>query len=483
MKIIRPITITTAKLLSSNVAETDYAAYAAGTTYALANRVIYISGDSHWIVESLQNTNTGHTPTGLSTDTWWLLISNTNLWKMFDQAVNSQTSNADSISVSLLGSGRNDSVALLNVSAQTARVKMIDTHGATRTNLLTYSDQFDNAAWGKQTININVTPNTMLAPDGTVTADLVTDNETSSPGLIYQTIGSMPAGTQYNCSIYIKQGTASSSSFNCYASGDVETNSEITWTAGAPSLSIGTVTDVGGGWFRISIQVVTAVTGTFNFRLWPVSRSLADSVTGSIYLWGAQLEVGTVATDYIQTTSATASFIGDGIVYDQTVSLVSDSGINDWYAYFFEPIVRIQDKVIGSLPPYNNATINVTLADTGNTALCGACILGMSKELGSTQYGMSMGITDYSVKQQDAFGNYTILQRAFRRTADMSLFVPNTLIDQLEILLSSYRSTPNIYIGSDGYSSSIVYGFYKDFSINVNYVDYSICTISLEGIT
>lgn len=53
MKIIRPITITDAILTSSNVAENDYAAYNAGTTYVGGDRCIVTTTNVHKIYESL----------------------------------------------------------------------------------------------------------------------------------------------------------------------------------------------------------------------------------------------------------------------------------------------------------------------------------------------------------------------------------------------------------------------------------------------
>jgi hypothetical protein len=46
MKVIRPITINDAALASSNVAENDYAAYSAGTTYNLGDRAIYVGSNN-----------------------------------------------------------------------------------------------------------------------------------------------------------------------------------------------------------------------------------------------------------------------------------------------------------------------------------------------------------------------------------------------------------------------------------------------------
>jgi hypothetical protein len=53
----------------------------------------------------------------------------------------------------------------------------------------------------------------------------------------------------------------------------------------------------------------------------------------------------------------------DGVVYDQWLSLVSPSGITDWYAWFFTPIERVSTKTFTGLPPYANATLEVILSD------------------------------------------------------------------------------------------------------------------------
>lgn len=302
MKIVRPIEILDVNLLASNVPETDYAAWSAGTTYGLGDRRIYVVADTHWIVESLQAGNIGHTPTGLDSDLWWLKVGNTNRWKMFDRAIQSQTSAADEIVVTLSSAtARIDSVALFNVDCATARVRVID-----------------------------------------------------------------------------------------------------------------------------------AI---------------------------------------------------DGVVYDQTKNMVSDSGITDWYAYSFEPITRLRDYVFTELPPYLNAQIEVTLTNTGGTALCGACVPGLSRNIGSTLVGAQPGIQDYSVKQKDAYGNYSILERAYNKRASFQVKVENTLIDELQIILAGYRAIAAIYVGDDGYTSTMVYGYYKDFSIVISYQDTSILNLDLEGLT
>lgn len=185
-----------------------------------------------------------------------------------------------------------------------------------------------------------------------------------------------------------------------------------------------------------------------------------------------------------KTVVVTMTDVTDGLVYNQTFNLVSDSGITDWYGYFFEPIIRKPDLLVLDLPPYYSPTITVTIsADTGETVAIGALVLGQQKEIGGTEYGGKIGISDYSVKQQDSFGNYTILERAFNKKASFDVMVEAGFVDQLQNILAGYRAIPIVYVGSTYYNATVVYGFYKDFSITIAYPSYSVCSIDIEGLT
>lgn len=173
----------------------------------------------------------------------------------------------------------------------------------------------------------------------------------------------------------------------------------------------------------------------------------------------------------------------DGVVYDHTFSMVSDSGITDWYSWLFDPIERLADLTVTGLPPYLNAVIDVTLSASGETVKCGACVVGQSKEVGGLQYGASVGIQDYSVKDRDDFGNITVLERAYSKRANFTVWTENALVDKLHALLAGYRATPIVYIGAGEFSSTVVYGFYKDFSVQIAYPTQSICTLEIEGLT
>lgn len=121
MKIIDPVTIGDSNLTSSSVAEADYAAYNAGTTYAAGAHVI----KAHRRWESLQAANTGHDPLldDQESPVWWVDMGPTNRYAMFDDSVGTLTTAADTITV-VMAPGVVDGIALLDVQAALVEVSM-----------------------------------------------------------------------------------------------------------------------------------------------------------------------------------------------------------------------------------------------------------------------------------------------------------------------------------------------------------------------
>lgn len=173
----------------------------------------------------------------------------------------------------------------------------------------------------------------------------------------------------------------------------------------------------------------------------------------------------------------------DGVIYNKTISVVSLDGVASWYDYFYEPIVRSDSVTVTDIPPYATADIRIQIIATGEIAACGACIIGVALEIGSTEYGAKVGIQDYSQKTQDVFGNYSITKRAFNKYADITVRVDSLIIDRLQSILAQYRATPIVYVGSDILDALIIYGFYSDFSIIVDMPTAAICNLSIKGLT
>lgn len=173
----------------------------------------------------------------------------------------------------------------------------------------------------------------------------------------------------------------------------------------------------------------------------------------------------------------------DGVVYDQTTSLTSTSGINDMYDYFFEPIVRAPDVSINDLLPYANSSVSISLLDAGQLVECGTVVPGLGRDFGPTQYTTYVGIQDYSLKTQDAFGNYTITERAFRKTAEFIVIVSMADTDLLQNTLAERRALATVYVGNADFGSLIIYGFAKDYQLEFTDYNESTLTLDLEGLT
>lgn len=118
LRLLQPIAVTDALLTSSNVAETDYPEWAAGSTYALGARVIKAA--VHRVYESVTAANVGNDPAASAN---WIDIGPTNRWAMFDQALGTATTAPGTITVTIDPGETVDGVALLDVEAATVRVE------------------------------------------------------------------------------------------------------------------------------------------------------------------------------------------------------------------------------------------------------------------------------------------------------------------------------------------------------------------------
>lgn len=117
MKILEPIAITDAMLVSSSLTEADHPAWSVGTTYALGDKVI--KGHVRW--ESAKAANVGKDPE-IDDGTNWFRLGATNRWAMFDQAVGSASVGASLIKVSLNPGTSITSLALLDIVASSVRI-------------------------------------------------------------------------------------------------------------------------------------------------------------------------------------------------------------------------------------------------------------------------------------------------------------------------------------------------------------------------
>jgi hypothetical protein len=218
-------------------------------------------------------------------------------------------------------------------------------------------------------------------------------------------------------------------------------------------------------------QISTATTSSS-----PLVVTIAPGIANAVAMLGL---VGTSVT-VTMTDGA-----GGPTVYTRTVDL-DGTIITDWYMYFFEPFVQLGEVVLTDLPPYSNGRITMTLTSGGSVAI-GEFLAGAVYEIGETdlEQGATIGIIDYSRKDTDpTTGVVTFVPRAYSKRMSGQFLVANGAISGVQQILASIRATPSVYIGSEGadYSALIVYGFYRDFSIDIAYPTHSWCRIEVEGL-
>lgn len=177
-----------------------------------------------------------------------------------------------------------------------------------RRNQFTYSEDFvGNWTPSRATFEFSTVP----APFGSSFATKLVEDSTTNYHGMYKG-ATFDVDTPYTFSIYLKAAERSKARLHWNASSDalsIEVDlSTGTIIRGAVSASI---TDVGGGWWRIAKTMQRSSGNALCVNILDangVISYLGDGVSG-IYVWGAQFEKGSIATEYQKITDFNSDFI------------------------------------------------------------------------------------------------------------------------------------------------------------------------------
>jgi hypothetical protein len=194
-----------------------------------------------------------------------------------------------------------------------------------RSNLALFSEQFDNAAWVE--VGATIGANTIISPDGTVSADSLIENTSAGLHIAYQGFVSS-SGSTYTVSFYVSPVGRT----NCYLRADTSAGTirqRFTLTGDGITYSPNTtITKVQNGFYRCS-YTFTETTGASRLIAIEAADGSNINYTGNgqtaLYLWGAQLEVGAYATSYIPTLSTSVTRVADAASKTGISSLIGQT--------------------------------------------------------------------------------------------------------------------------------------------------------------
>ena len=181
------------------------------------------------------------------------------------------------------------------------------------TALNQFSEQIDNAYWGKE--NVTITANSVTSPDGYTNADTLTDDTTNGRHRIRPNTLSFTSGTSYTLSAFVKKNSSgrflllnAASAANARAVLNLDTL-EIRNLSGT-----GKVEDYGNGWYRFSVTGTATVTQSAPVFIQMQNADTDDNYVGngsSFYLWGINLTATSYPQSYIPTLSTSVTRVAD----------------------------------------------------------------------------------------------------------------------------------------------------------------------------
>ena len=315
------------------------------------------------------------------------------------------------------------------------------------TNLLTYSQDFTNAAWNKA--RCSITPNANIALDGTQTMQLLVEDTTASNShATFRTVTGFVSGTSYTFYAYIKpygrtqanlavSNTAFPSTTNVYF--DISAGTIVSSTN-----ATGTITAEGNGVYRCTLTATASASGSGDVYIQPaVSGSTIYTGNGysGIYIWGAQLEALAFPTSYIPTTSAQVTRASDN-------ASMTGTNFSSWYnqsqGTFYMDFKSIysgsaspQTRLIyfsnnGQIPIYTNNGGNGVYSYDGTSA--------------SQQTGLTFGTRFQITSSYGSAGKQLVLNASAVATSTYN---------------NAFANQANIYIGNDNAGTNQANGWIK----------------------
>jgi hypothetical protein len=253
-----------------------------------------------------------------------------------------------------------------------------------RTNLCLQSEDF--ATTWTPSVNATISVNSVISPNGTLTADSLNEDATASVShSVQQTFVKAASALAYSFSVFVKP---AGRNWVCITAWDYVSVGNRYWFNVSTGI-VGSTAAIGAGFTAVSANIYPAGNGWYRCVLNVTSSTVAaitpviyscnaDAVftppTGlnavGLYLWGAQLEQAAFASTYIPTVASAVTRNADVLTYPSAGN-ISDTGsvyaeaTHTWSAAIPNGSFIVSSRsTTGGVPLYINSTQNIALYDT-----------------------------------------------------------------------------------------------------------------------
>jgi hypothetical protein len=267
---------------------------------------------------------------------------------------------------------------------------------AAATNVCLHSQGINTTNWTTSS-NIVASDNNLAAPDGTTTAELITDANTGTTVQVYAGRNVTVSGAGTHCaSVYVKAGTnvtrlrISTLSFDAGATADTY----FDLTNGTVSLKGANHSDaqilaLANGWHLcwVVFSTTTDLAGAIRLAMGTSNvTTIASDGTKSFYLWQAQVEAGSRPSSPILTTTGSVTRPADIITFADLTwfSGTADSFYAEWLARNVAGLTawawdaandKALDEQSGMSPRLAGATVGNTVAADALVKVAGRMVV------------------------------------------------------------------------------------------------------------
>jgi hypothetical protein len=172
----------------------------------------------------------------------------------------------------------------------------------------------------------------------------------------------------------------------------------------------------------------------------------------------------------------------DVLQHDETIDGAALNWDSGFYGWHFDPPERKTDFLI-ELPNILNPRITLIFTDPASTVFVGSCFPTQSREICATHYGMRLGIRDYSQKEVDSYGNSIFEEGAYSKTVSLTGMVDADDAPAVFNVLATCRGAAVVYSGANDSGSSVVFGKFNDYHLEVAYPTKTLFSCELESLT